>query len=669
MEQSVKEKNLIEVLALFYDNYFSNEVPIVEAMEKNDDEKANLLIAAALSIWFLGVATNNLKKESTLWDAFAWFLGSIIKEEQNRTLTNWFNEIDLSPFSSFEFGEKFIDLFPFLIEVFETRDELFLDNGAKRKKKREQGIFYTPSDVTLFMIENTMKRNPVGEEGTWLDPACGTGIFLRNIVEFYIRRGILLNNPNEILNFIVSQIYGIDISRQAVQSCAFVLLSCCMSEESKIQEPWFYWQLIKGNLAVFDSTSLLTDRIIQFQNKSAKIRLYSRKRLLEGKKVELNQSKEFNTKPLSISTLFPEIEEGFSYLVTNPPYSVKILRDIYKQKTLHGEITEVTVSIRKSYVYLDFIRMMWVFCKKKSSASIVIPLSITFNSNDDFKEIRKEISRVKGDWFIASFDRTPDSLFGDNVKTRNAIMFLSRYNTNQTKFNSTSLLRWNSRNRNSFFKTISFVSLGEIPIEIGIPKIGSEFERMVYSLLRNRNPSLKKDILSQNSLKEDQKNLFIGGTAYNWLPVYRSEPEYSDEEISFSKLRKILFPSIKNANIMYGLLCSRILYWLWRVEGDGFHVNISFIESIPITPSDFSADEQDRLEQLSLNVWEKVRQTPSVSNNAGVLTISYPPQDVQEEIDEIDKMILKVLGIDEERYSYFKNLMRNIIQVGRENER
>src|SRR5439155_15806322 len=74
--------------------------------------------------------------------------------------------------------------------------------------------------------------------------------------------------------------------------------------------------------------------------------------------------------------------------------------------------------------YPLFIEMMWrLTVPGRSSASLVTPLSIAFHRGSQYEGCRYGMYWGGGKWQFAFFDREPHALFGEEVKTRNAILF------------------------------------------------------------------------------------------------------------------------------------------------------------------------------------------------------------------------------------------------------
>ncbi|MDI6917610.1 MAG: hypothetical protein QMC80_07420, partial [Thermoplasmatales archaeon] len=550
--ENAKKMGINREIETFYMAYFEAKIPVIEQKELRRNE-IELTTNAVLSTWLMAVSSGYITRKSSLYDSICWFI-NVNNNSDLQVIKTWLSSVDIRPIQNLSYDNRFLDLYPYILEVFETDDEIFL-KGSQRLKKRKYGIYYTPSDVAFYMVRNTAEK---GENDyrplSWIDPACGTGIFLRTIMEYYLKyKKTISNNISSLLEFFIHHIYGIDISKVAVQSSTFTILTFCLSECSdKISSPWEDWQKIRGNIVCFDSTKI--DSTI---NKVKDIDF--KRRRIETKEKRNLDSQDDNAiinPPISpsITDVFPEVEDGFTHFVTNPPYSKSIVNMPRTQKTLFDE--QIDIPLNGNPLFLDFIRMMWLFCNsKRRSCSIVCPLSLTYNSGKPFINIRKQLSKKKGDWYFANFDRTPDSLFGDDVKTRNTIILhnLNYQNSNSTSFYTTSLLRWNSRKRDSFFESISFTELKRNNTTQLIPKIGSKIEMEVYNALLEDHKSNEVINFSKKG-GQYQHPLYIGKTSYNWLAAYPINPFSNIQDSALhSTLDLMHFERKEDMLLMFGL--------------------------------------------------------------------------------------------------------------------
>lgn len=113
-----------------------------------------------------------------------------------------------------------------------------------RKKRKEQGIYYTPKFIVDYIVKNTLGEKLSEVKGVHelkqirvLDPACGSGSFLTKALETindkYKNFGYRgdQNNKSEIL---LSNIYGVDLDPQAVELARLNLLIDALDKKEKL---------------------------------------------------------------------------------------------------------------------------------------------------------------------------------------------------------------------------------------------------------------------------------------------------------------------------------------------------------------------------------------------------------------------------------------------------
>ena len=172
-----------------------------------------------------------------------------------------------------------------------------------RKKRKEQGIYYTPKFIVDYIVENTlgeklknMKSVHELKQVKILDPACGSGSFLTKALETvndkYKDFGYKgdQNNKSEIL---LSNIFGVDFDSQAVELARLNLLIDALDKRAKLPN--------------------LTENI---RNGNS---------LISGNEEELKKYFGRNwcdKKPFNWKEEFKEVfkQDGFDIIIGNPPY-------------------------------------------------------------------------------------------------------------------------------------------------------------------------------------------------------------------------------------------------------------------------------------------------------------------------------------------------------------
>jgi hypothetical protein len=144
-------------------------------------------------------------------------------------------------------------------------------------------------------------------------------------------------------------------------------------------------------------------------------------------------------------------------ILGNPPYANLGRRSDLAEL---GRVYE-TLAIKpcpNAEVYLPFIeQMINLSDQEKRSGALILPLSIACNAGPQFSATRELISKTRGRWRFAFFDREPHALFGEDVKTRNAIVLWSRIPSDTDSVLATGPLRkWRGDSRAAMFKSLRF---------------------------------------------------------------------------------------------------------------------------------------------------------------------------------------------------------------------
>ncbi|HEX5241864.1 MAG TPA: hypothetical protein VFW23_01280, partial [Tepidisphaeraceae bacterium] len=293
---------------------------------------------------------------------------------------------------------------------------------------------------------------------------------------------------------------------------------------------------------------------------------------------------------------------------------------------------------------------------EQSAASLVVPLSIAYQTRPQFVALRKEMGRIPGRWRFAFFDREPHALFGEDVKTRNAIVFHRRGGLSNAAIvlETGPLRRWTSRSRAAMFANIRFTPLQRLEITFGIPKVDGESQARALNLLERRSDRISDLWLHSGRasaadafLPSEQSTVFVASTAYNFINVFRphQQPRSSRLPLTENPLLAIECADERVARAIFAILSSRIIFWWWHTHGDGFHVTKTFIEGIPLG-SQLSSETIYRLSDAGEQLWRAVQPFRIRSLNGGRESVAYRPIHCEVERDEIDRIIIAATGLD-----------------------
>ncbi len=247
-------------------------------------------------------------------------------------------------------------------------------NGKNLKKRKEQGIYYTPKFIVDYIVQNALgpvldrcKSINDLQKVKILDPACGSGSFLVAAMNFILKKyeDFSVKKIDGYLKIQVLQnnIYGVDLDQQAVELARLNLL--LNTFDSKIKLPGLENNIKNGNSLISG-----TDE---------ELKKYFGKNYRDKK--PFNWQEEF-------SDVFKQ--GGFDCVIGNPPYISAIqdskgdlaIREFYRHK----------YSLRGAFdVYVAFLINGIQIGNKDSSYGWIIPnkLMVADYAKDAMKFLRE----------------------------------------------------------------------------------------------------------------------------------------------------------------------------------------------------------------------------------------------------------------------------------------
>lgn len=641
---------------------------------------------ALVSMRIVGRSTGALAADATIRDAETWFLGSIRPPSLLSDFVAEFADREsVQALESILYDDDLRDLLPYVLDAHGpgSRASVMKDPGTQksRRAKRAAGVFYTPSDVAEYIARETVREwGGDAERPHILDPACGSGVFLKAALNL-----AALQTPSlDRFAFVERSLFGIDINPLAVEAACFVLLHECLSDDrgSCDISPWSMWHRIRCNLCAADA---LTFQVaVPGEDRTAALgRLRA---TLEGSyvppssdRLDTEAATALFSRILVLGSVFPALTCGADSVIGNPPYATIGPRD--DSVDLGQRFASLPVgSVSRSDYFPVFVEMMWRLARPgHSSSGMVVPLSLAYNSRAQMTATRRGIMGSGGRWRFAFFDREPHALFGEEVKTRNTIVLRSESveTSSAAAIETGALRKWTSRQRAQLFDTIDFTPLGCISIAAGIPKLAGEEPATVFAQLTRQAASLREMCAAASSCLPEEatsdrhtERVFVGGTAYNFLNVFRVHCSLPTQRApwSSSKLHALDFASEAEASRAFAILSSRIVYWLWHVGEDGFHVTHSFVRSLPFGDGLFDDAQREALTTLGARMWTEVQAQQIISVNGGRQTVAYRPHASEDVRDEIDTLLLGALDVPPAFIEYLRAFTRSVVAVDENDE-
>ena len=438
-------------------------------------------------------------------------------------------------------------------------------------ERRDAGKIYTPYDVTDFMCSSIVKNliSKVDDveqlfQMRVLDPAVGSGAFCSQFVRLLwksSRRKWKLTNENDFrIRVCKEMIHACDIDDQALQLAKVVMWISAGCPESNVPL----------NFSLVDS-------------------------LAAGPCMEISEW---------TSHTGLNCDSGYDAVFGNPPY-VRVKPDelsnfkVNTSRNLYAAFTELSVNL------LD---QNGVFC-------FIVPQSVV--GAKETQSVRDLLLSEEAEIGFQIFDSVPDFLFDQgkiesntntNINQRTTIISLNR---NKRKAIYTSpLLRWRRKEeRNDLFKSLNQIRLRKSDLYNGtIPMLESKEDLQLYRALRKQKQTIS-DVVTKNS----GRILYIPKAIRYFISAIPIDLERPNT-ITLS-----LQPAYYE--VVHATLNSNLFYWWWRVNGNGFQVEMKNILSFPLLPIDselaikYSKQLDDALDQCRVFKRNAGKDVPNINYN------------------------------------------------------
>jgi hypothetical protein len=597
------------------------------------DRAARRLTAA----WLSGVLLGKLAPSASLLDAETWFCGRAPAAARLPLDCARHAQVVLERLAR---DESALAMLPYALDPIphEYRRDVVNkgSDGRSRSTRKASGSFFTPADVVDHIVELALSAADVRHSPIRiLDPAAGTGVFLRSGFAALLRRGFNADDA-------IGALFGVDVDERCVDMAAFVLLVDYGRAGGRVGSPAERnWWSIRSAFLAADSLSTLS-----------------------GKPVETTL---FHELPHHVDWL----RAPFDVIVGNPPYTrIGRRSDLADLQCRYRTLENASDS---SDVYPAFVELLCGMLAPTGAGSMVIPMSVGYSTTQQLRRLRLALQEAGGGLRFEFFDRTPDALFGDDVKQRTAVV--TRRADDSYSVVTGPVMRWTSRGRAALFDRIPSVPLGSVDIMSGVPKLGSATQARAYKKLRGNGTTLEASLTTTARVvppvdSATDPAVFVAGTAYNWLNVYRSADSITRgvDKPTASPLTALSVASEVEADALFALLSSRVTYWLWRVETDVFHVPAGWIRGIPLSPSFFDDRHKGALAELGRALWANIEEHPVRSINGGKTTVSYCPHAAPLVLDKIDAMIIARYRLPRELGAELTAFVRDLAIAGRHDD-
>lgn len=559
------------------------------------------------------------------YSALRWFLGAR-RKASTRSLRRRFEAIGWMQ----DPDEHLVAMLPYVLDPFgpTTRRALLAGRACRdeRDARKRRGAFYTPGDVARALAEEVVTP----ETRRVLDPACGAGVFLRAA---FTRLAATVAPSSA-----AERLYGVDIDVAAIDACALVL-----THDWLVRQPPCGAELPVHRFERIRSRLIHADALETF--------------------AEPTQPRPSHKIP---PTAVLRIPPHCDAILTNPPFApIGACSD----RVAHG-----FESLRAAR-HPATVNMMWPFWELVSRTvtlggrvGIVLPLAAAYAVGDTANAARSAVF-TRGAWELQFFDRTPDALFGDDVKQRVALAF--RRPGAPGRIRTTAMRRWSADRRAAVLETHASAGI-DMPVRPGrVLKIGSAVERDAVERLRSLVGTLggatgRVRLARAGELDLSRRAIAVAPTAYNWIGAFRDTAIAARaRRHAAGKLVELTFPTRALADAAYGIVISRVFLWWWRATGDLFHMPRAALIQAPFPIHRCSADRLDALAAIGRKCWQLACENPVTAVNKGIATVAYRPTTDCGALERLDHAVGGAFGLAPEFVQFVRDDANRLRIAGR----
>lgn len=475
--------------------------------------------------------------------------------------------------------------------------------NEKTLKRKSNGVYYTPYDVSKYIICNSFitkmfkenkethnfadgvvllssmsnrKINELLYKTNVIDPACGSGEFLINAFE--LKYEILSNASNvtdsKILK-ICETIFGNDIDDES-------------SDISKIRLYFYVLDKLKNKSSYLKMAEIIKNNFSNYDFIS-----------------ECNS-----------------LNRTYDIVVGNPPY-VEYGKYSHKEKLINNF----------GNIYADFIKNSIDILSDSGVIGYIIPLSYTATAR--MSKIREYVSLNTKKQFILNFADRPDCLF-DGVHQKLNILIVQK-GQEKNKIYTSNYKHWYNEERKELLNGRE-VKLSKYNFDEFIPKIGNKIEESIFDKVLCKNEKNIYDIQNLNG-----KELYLNMRSCFWIKCFSFNP-------GSNEYKKFVFDESK----YYFILCllNSSLFWLyWTIMSDCWHITSKELKMFKVNTNKI---DTEKFKKLAEKLETKLEDTKKYIGSKQV-DYEYKHKLCKDVINKIDDELKEVYSLTDDELDYIKS--------------
>lgn len=331
---------------------------------------------------------------------------------------------------------------------------------------------------------------------------------------------------------------------------------------------------------------------------------------------------------------------GFEIIIGNPPYiNAAKVRKAYRPYSLR------TAGAPDIYAWV--LEQCTSLLGRDGRMGMIVPLSLGFSR--DFDDTRAVLfNEFACNWF-SSFGRIPSALFNFDVRVRNTIHIGSRRAMpGPAESWSTRLHRWFDSERDDLFPLLEYAIFDPVPWRGRVPKIGLKSLAHGLETSLGTGSRLAHDIAPRST----DHILYFKQTAYNWLNFCPEMPPCFDQSgrpIAHTQFASAAWPTDEARDLAFAVLNSKLVFILWAVIGDDFHVTSGLMQDVPIAIEKLTVSQRAELLDVAALLRGKLGEVVAFKLNAGKKVGNFNLAMCREITDRVDAVLADALSLSEVR--------------------
>ncbi|MDY0152740.1 MAG: N-6 DNA methylase [Candidatus Cloacimonas sp.] len=489
----------------------------------------------------------------------------------------------------------------------ENLQSLLQSINERTGKSKENGVYYTPEDLTSFIVLNSIAKALLNLADVSLvnndsmkqylsgysdknklatmianlsiyDPTCGTGAFIAQALETKLsliqHLGITIDD--DIISTIVSSLHGTDLDNFSLYVLKIRVLLLCSNYSSA--------KMLK-NIDSIVGANFIACNVLNF-------------------------------KPL----------EKYDVVVGNPPYVESSKLD-YREITQYGN------------VYADVLHHSLEYLKEDGVLGMVIPIS--YISTKRMAKIRNHIELRAAHQIVLSYSDRPDCLFS-GVHQKLNILFAKKKKTALHKIFTSDYCYWYAQDRSKLFQDICIYE-NNVRLPDCYLKLSNDLEYSIYQKVTSFTESI-----SQITQKFGDDILYVNMRATYWIKSFITDPGESSEYSKFAF-------TDNSIHLVNCVLNSSLFWWHWVKISDCWHLTNKELTTFTI-PS-INANCELKLVELSKKIDAELQRTKQYIGSKQTM-YEYKHKMCINTIDLIDNQLAEIYHLTPIELEYIKSFKR-----------